>query len=158
MYERSYGSKYAEFFTNEDGTHRWRTAAEIAAAIRADIKAAVKAGDLPKEAKYSVTCENYSGGRSINVVVRDLPGAWVPADSEEAAPHRWGVEGNVLSLTAKAVQDKVKEIHGAYNYDGSEAMVDYYDVNYYGDAKIEDEWSADFRARQKAAKAAKKEG
>jgi hypothetical protein len=32
-------------------------------------------------------------------------------------------------------------------------MTDYYDVNYYGHVEIESEWSADWRARQKAKKA-----
>ena len=46
--------------------------AQIAARIRADIKAAVRAGDLP-HAKYSVTTDKYSMGSSINVVASNLP-------------------------------------------------------------------------------------
>jgi hypothetical protein len=148
MYERSYGTKYQEFFTDGKGEHVWRTAAEIAAQIRADIKAEVAAGALPK-ATYSVTSETYSGGRSIRVVIRDLPfEAWVEGEH----PHWPGEKIEVLTPAAKEVQSKVQAIHRAYNYDGSEIQVDYFDVNYYGQVEVESPSSRDFRLSEEAKK------
>lgn len=151
--QRHYGEKYEAFHTGPDGKRVYRKASEYSAQIRADIKAAVKAGVLPK-AKYRVTCQNFSGGCSVDVEVQDLPGAWVEPGSETAAPtHRFLPKGQkVLSVEAARVKTEVEKIHGAYNYDGSDAMTDYYDVNYYGTVQIEDEWSADWRAREKARK------
>ena len=68
MYERSYGTKYQEFHTDANGERVYRSAAEIAKAIRADIKAAVKAGELPK-ARYSVKSDSYTGGSSVDVTI-----------------------------------------------------------------------------------------
>ena len=157
-YQRSYGSKYEEFHRNPDGSRRYRKASEISAAIRADIKEAVAKGELPK-ATYSVTCKNFSGGCSVDVTVQDLPGAWVPQNDPEAVEvYRWlPGDQKILSKRAAEVRDKVKEIWSAYNYDGSDAMTDSFDVNYYGGVDIEDEWSAEWRAREKARKAALKE-
>lgn len=144
MYERSYGSKYHS--TQGNG---YMSAADIAKLMRADIKAAVKSGELP-DVKYSVTVENYSGGRSINIRIQDLPDAWVKGEDH------YGYERDILTPEAKAVQDKVQAIHNAYNYDGSEIQVDYFDVNYYGHAEVESPWMAESRAREKARQAAKK--
>lgn len=155
--ERSYGEKYHAFHRGPNGERVWRKASEYSAQIRKDIKEAVKAGTLPgAPTTYSVTCESYSGGRSVRVVARDLPGAWVEPDSEESGEHyRFTSPGQkVLSKQAVAVQRLLKRMVDAYNYDGSDAMTDYYDVNYYGFAEIESEWSADWRAREKARKAA----
>lgn len=157
--ERSYGSKYEEFHTGPDGEHVYRHASEYSAQIRADIKAAVAAGDLPgKPTTYSVTCENYAGGRSIRVVIRDLPNAWVEPNSEEAgrmflfAP----ADQKVPSKEAVRTERDIKAMLNSYNYDGSDAMTDYYDVNFYGFVDVETEWAADWRARETARKAAKR--
>ncbi len=154
MTERHYGEKYEQFHRGPDGQRVYRKASEYSAQIRKDIKDAVKAGTLPK-ANYRVTCKNFSGGCSVDVEVQDLPGAWVERYSETAAPTFGFVrEGQkVLSVEASRVRSEVSKIHGAYNYDGSDAMTDYYDVNYYGIVEIESEWSAEWRAREKARKA-----
>lgn len=52
----------------EHSDHR-RTSAEIAACLRADIKAAQKAGGLPTM-KVSITSDRYSMGQSVTVVIR----------------------------------------------------------------------------------------
>lgn len=154
--ERSYGEKYEEFHTGPDGERIYRRASEYSAQIRKDIKEAVKAGILPgKPTTYSVTCESYSGGRSVTVVARDLPGAWVEPDSEEAGQFYGYVSPGqkVLSKQALEVNRLLQQMVDVYNYDGSDAMTDYFDVNYYGFARIESEWDADWRAREKARRA-----
>ena len=35
------------------------------------------------------------------------------------------------------MEQVIKDIHDAYNYDGSEVQFDYFDVNYYGQAEVE---------------------
>lgn len=168
MYERSYGSKYVLGAP-------YQSAAAIAKLMRADIKAAVGNGDLPK-GNYSVRVHNYSGGRSIHIEMRDAPDLWVQceghyrdergdlwncnnrwcaghaemADSPHAEVHqRLGVEG-------ARIKKVLQGIHDSYNYDGSEVMVDYFDRNFYGGVEIEDARSRDFRLREKARMAARK--
>ena len=50
----------------------------------------------------------------------------------------------------------VKGIHGAYNYDGSEVMVDYFHRNYWGSADIESNFHRKFRLSEKATRSAKR--
>lgn len=154
MYERSYGAKYEALGPG------WHGAAEIAKAIRADIKAAVTAGDLPGSTKnYSVRSESFSGGQAIRVVAKGLPGMWqvcqgiIPGSevgmSARSCGNVWcknggryadsphATEHDILSLEGRRVEKLLKEIHSAYNHDGSEVQVDYFDVRYYGHAEIE---------------------
>lgn len=63
MYERSYGAKYDKNLSTT----------QIAALVREEIKAAVKAGTLPA-GKYSVRSQSYSGGSSIDVRISGLTG------------------------------------------------------------------------------------
>lgn len=134
MYERSYGSKY-------DGS---LSTTEIAKRIRADIKAAVAAGELPgKPVSYSVRSAYFSGGSSIDVTIRDLPDAFVPEGERDRIERKsW------LTREAFRVLSVVEAIHWAYNHNGSESQVDYFDVNYYGHVEIESESSRDFRLRE----------
>lgn len=117
-----YGNKY------ERGLSR----KEVAKRIRLDIKAGVKAGELPK-AKYSVRIEQYAGGGSINIVVSDLPfevlsEARVVADHYN--PNRFsGIPWR--SDAAAALERALEGIGAAYNRDASDSMVDYFDVDYY---------------------------
>jgi hypothetical protein len=144
--ERWYGPKY-------DASEGYLSAAEIAKRVRTEIKAQVKAGNLPAEATYSVTCENYSMGRSVNVEIRDLPDAW-----KVASFATFGVLPGDAVLTAKAeqVEKQVEAIRSAWNYDGSDIRTDYFDVNYYGSTKVESEWGKQFRLKEKARAAARK--
>jgi hypothetical protein len=57
-----YGSKYTG----------WRSSAEVAKDYRADVKAAIKAGELPPGLKLSVKSNSYTGGQSIDVTVREV--------------------------------------------------------------------------------------
>lgn len=143
--EVSYGAKY------EQVKHLSTT--EIAKLIRADIKLARKVetklgtaagadiaivdglaalASMPKTIKVSVRSEYFSGGSSIDVRVYNLPEkGWGYVHEEYPRPH-W-TPGAELS----AILDALAEIHRAYNYNGSDAMVDYFDVNYYGHVDVD---------------------
>lgn len=108
---------------------------EIAKRIRADIKAAIASGELPA-IKTSVRISRYSMGRSIDVTITEAPFAvinpeWVQARNEGVSV--WELD-NIEKFTAEAnrVFDVVKNIRAAYNYDRSDSMTDYYDVNFGG--------------------------
>ena len=134
--DKSYGSKYA---ANKDAS-----TTDIAKMIRADIKAAVKSGELPK-AKYSVRSDYYSMGSSINVRISNVPGptfnaAWFVWN--EANPYARGGSGpeEARERFAPKVTDalkKLEEIVDAYNYNGSDSSTDYYDVNFSGSVSAE---------------------
>lgn len=134
MYERSYGPKY------NDLGEGWVDVAVIAKAVRADIKAAVKVGDIPK-AKYSVRLSRFSGGQSIDVTISDLP-----FKARETRAHPYGGTGQFLTAEADAVHGKVDAILNAYNHDGSDAMTDYFDVRYYGHTVVDAPYDAEVAA------------
>ena len=160
MYERSYGYRYAEL-----GDHP--SPAAIAKAVRADVKQAVTEGLLPPHWSYSVRSDSFAGGCSVDVEVRDCPDAWRLCDglgchniwcsarndpqyAHAATPH------SVLTEDAEAAKMTLQRIHNAYNHDGSEIQVDYFDVRYYGHVTFEDPSGADFRKREAERLAAKK--
>lgn len=162
MYERTYGSNY------EDTKEIYDTSV-LAKLMRADIKDAVKAGDLPANATYSVQTRKFAGGSAIDIELRGLEGAWVAEDLSKCPLDRgvnpcrenWHYNPRCagarhLSDEAEAAREVLNRIHSSYNYDGSEIMVDYFDVRFYGRAEIESEWHAEWRAKDKAAKAARK--
>ena len=176
MYERAYGYKYTE--------QQGKSLAEIAKLMRQDIKQAIAEALLPgKPVKYSVRTETYSGGGSINIEVRDWPEAWQECDGYKpgdrvvsgmgrqlcrdyfcaamlaiTGEERPGTQAHeVLTEDAQAVEMTLKRIREAYNHDGSDSMVDYFDVNYYGHVSFEGRRAAERRAEEAARKAARRE-
>lgn len=156
MYERSYGYRYSE--VGERATN-----ADIAKAIRGDIKQAQAEGLLPTRWTYSVRSDDLS----IDVEVRDCPDAWGECDgmgcgdvwcaartdpryAHAARSH------SVLTDEAAAARMTLERIHNAYNHDGSEIVSDYFDVRYYGYVQFEDADSAAFRKREAERLAAKR--
>ncbi len=123
------GSKYAET--------RDLDLAEIAKLVRVDIKAAVKAGDLPKGIKTSVRISRYSMGQSLNVTIKECPGLMVANpdrvrfDSDDPHGHTMLL---LLSPDALEVLGVVQDIMDTYNYDSSDPASDYYNVRFYGHA------------------------
>lgn len=155
MYERK--------FTGRNCPTGYVTASEIAKLMRADIKAAIKAGVLPGAMRnYSVKVHNYSGGRSINITAIDLDGMWEVCKGEAVTGcnHWHCVRGDknaeILTVKGQRIKDVLQDIHSSYNYDASEVQVDYFNVNFYGSASIEDNWHRDFRLSEKARKDARK--
>lgn len=156
MYERSYGYKY----NDPVGTG---SAADIAKAIRADIAQAVKEGLLPARWSYSVRSDTFSGGCSIDVTVKNCADAWKRCD-RITCHYAWCKSGgihrelpaaedhDILTEEAESAEMTLKRVHHAYNHDGSEIQVDYFDVRYYGQVHFQDARSARFDAEEKARK------
>ncbi len=129
------GSKYA---ANKD-----LSTTEIAKLVRADIKAAVKSGKLPRAAKVSVKTDYYSMGSAIRVRVSGITPAFNPAwlvwtkknphlsfhSTPEAARERY----SPLVVTTMAT---VEKIVASYNYDNSDSMTDYHDSNFHADVSF----------------------
>lgn len=121
--------------------------AEISARIRADIKEAQKAGRIDARAKISVRTRTYTGGGAIDVRVTALPpgfrvlsdkyASWRKQFGDANPPMSWD---ECQSDESRALVKALQEIHGAYNRDNSDSMVDYFDTRYYGDAAID--WQA----------------
>lgn len=105
-------------------TPNYRPAREIAADIRRDLKAAQKAGDIPADIKISVRCQTYGGGRAIDVTLSGWNAAQVYVELY-GDTHRY-------TTAAQQTHRTVETIREAYNRDASDALVDYYDVDYYG--------------------------
>lgn len=133
MYERRLGGLYNE---TKDLTVK-----EVAAHMRKVIRQAAKDGVLPKEWNYQVRYRTYAGGCAIDVNV-GIPDELYELLQEfttehgfirqiENHPHL--AEGHYWPLiTLHQAEKLLKEIHGGYNYDGSDPMTDYFDVRYYG--------------------------
>ncbi|WUT01786.1 hypothetical protein OHA46_34075 (plasmid) [Streptomyces sp. NBC_00708] len=140
-----YGEKYEEV--------KHLSTTEIAARIRADIKLARKVESklgvggavavvdelaalaaMPKGIKVSVTTEYYSGGSSIHVRIYNLPEGWgyVREESWQTGRMEW-----VQDEQLRGIVGALQRIHRAYNFDGSDAMVDYFHVNYGGHVAVD---------------------
>jgi len=119
----AYGDKYS----------REMGGAEIAAAIRNDIKEAVKRGELPR-AKYSTRLQRFAGGKSITITYAD-----VPFDLYNRAFLKFEIEtggrkifnGDRYSPERKALEKKLADIANRCNFDGSDLQTDYFSVNFY---------------------------
>jgi hypothetical protein len=177
MYERSYGYKYAE-------GERLSTV-EIAKLIRKEIKTAISEGLLPERWAYSVTSEYFSGGSSIDVRVKNCADAWMPCPGYQVGSRHelpgggWTATGcgnpwckaggvnkdlpgatehDVLTEEGQAAKMTLQRIHNAFNHDGSDSMIDYFDVNYYGHVEFQSvqsaRWEEEHKAKAKARRAA----
>jgi hypothetical protein len=138
------GAKYAQV--------RRMSLTDIAKLMRADLKLARKLakatapkpgevatidpiGDAPAEIKISIRTEYYSGGGAIDVVIKGVPQEWGWTDEED--PHYPGTRVKMATPAMTAFHRAVQEIHNAYNYDNSNAMVDHFERNYYGHVDTE---------------------
>jgi hypothetical protein len=120
------------------------TLTEIAKLIRADIKMAQKIGrkvtdskaiavrdaiaDAPAQIKYSVRTEYYSGGGSIDVVIKNIPETW----GWTMQPDEFGNLQPVATPAMAELYAAVDAIHRSYNYGNSDGMVDYFERRYWG--------------------------
>ncbi len=128
MYEVSYGSKHAA--TKDLNT------TQIAKLFREEIKAAIKAGELPKGLKVSIRSEYFSGGSAIRCKVTAIPFPLYNPEHlkwEQENPH--GCYRDAPTRLTEEASKLLKELDGrlaAYNFDGSESQVDYFHVRFYG--------------------------
>ena len=133
MYEITYGSKYESV--------KGLPMREITALMRKDIKAAVKAGELPADFKYSVTIR----GGSVNTVATSPRAIYAAEPDTYDFPITFNYEteeyvaayGSRRTVEASKVYAVLTEITESYNYDGSDTMTDYFNVNFYGFVRVE---------------------
>lgn len=128
MNARTEGSKY----------DRNLSTTEIAKLIRADIKTAIKAGQLPKGIKVGVRSRYFAGGSSIDLTITAFPGPVLnPAliyslelsvFEERQRPH--------YSLPVRKALATLDGLMDAYNYDASDSQFDHFDVNFYGHVSV----------------------
>lgn len=134
MYERSYGEKY----------DKNRSTVQIAKLVRAEIEAARKSGHLPA-GKYSVRSSSYSMGSSITVTLKLLGDVYTPGylrDTNYTQGPCEIVDGHVVRPSmylphVMAAMAKVEAMLAAYNHDGSDSSVDYFDVKFYSHVTVE---------------------
>jgi hypothetical protein len=106
------------------------TGPEIAKAIRTDIKAAQKAGDLPAM-KVSVRFRWSTHAMAIDVNIKEWSGQiWSTKRVREEMAGEYTFTSR-YTLAASLLVDAVKSYANAYNYDRSDRMTDYFDVNFY---------------------------
>jgi len=139
---RTYGAKYDQVRGEYD-------IAKIAELMREDIKLSRKIGlkaaqpgalaiadpiaDAPAQIKFAVRTSKYAGGGSINIVIRNVPEDWW-----ETAYDDRGNKFHAAGPALQALAAELRTIHQAYNYNGSDATTDYFDVNYYGSVNAEE--------------------
>lgn len=122
----TYGSKY------HDTEHL--DIAEVAKLVRADIKVGQAVGVLPVTLTYGVRIARYSGGKSVTVTVTGL------ADAEHFTTDDYG--RSVLTPAAQLIEDTLKAILWAYNYDNSDGQRDYYEGRFAAQVDIETDATA----------------
>ncbi len=131
MNARAVGGRYLETMNLD--------VADVAKLLRADFKAAVAAGRLPR-AKYSVRIERYAGGQSIHVEIKDAPVVIVNRARIEAEMGRRAAHddeaGAWITEAAHQLKTKVEEMVAAYNYDRSDPQTDYFDCRFYGSVRF----------------------
>lgn len=117
-YERTYGQEYKE---NLD-------IAEIAKIVRKQLKAHFA------NTTWSVTIKRYSGGQSMNIDLVDAPGVQLVDINPQYNPDNYpghNLKKWKYSDTYNKMMEQAKGFAQSYNYDGSDIMTDYFDVNFY---------------------------
>lgn len=120
-YPRRYSAKYEET--------KGLSNKELAKLVRKDIKAAIKAGDLPK---IKTSVRSRSG--AIDCEIKEVPFDVFryPTEDEVKWENRNPKWRNVMTDEAKRVRNFVEALRNAYNFNGSDAQRDYFDLRYYG--------------------------
>lgn len=122
--------------------------AEIAKLMREDIKMSRKAGtlpagaadlavvdpiaDAPAEIKVSIRSRYFSGGGAIDVTISNVPAAWGWTEGEIDNDYNDGRVHKIATPAFAAYKAAIEQIHSAYNYDNSDAQVDYFERHYWG--------------------------
>ena len=113
------------------------TTKEIAAKIRSILRKLAKTSHSPLAgAKVSVTSEYFSGGSAVRVKL-GLPFRVNATEEERQDRARAGEMGYAyLTPAASAAKKEAEKVHDSFNYDGSNSMIDYFHVNYYGHVDV----------------------
>jgi hypothetical protein len=124
--------------------------AELAKLIRKDLKKAYP------DCKFSVTKQDYSGGRSITVSVMATPFQvvedWGNWSNNYAQLNQNYIEStcNGIGLTEEGIEllrDVVNTVQ-SYNYDDSDAQIDYFNCNFYSHFAL-GKWDKPYERRGK---------
>ena len=114
---------------------------EIAKLIKKDVKRYFP------QIKVSVQTRRYTGGRSIDIKITQLP--FNPYKEEfiknydnwnSYSLEKYGNRGDVQYRYTQEylnLKQGVRNIMDSYNYDNSDTMTDYFDVNFYGDVTLD---------------------
>ena len=122
---------------------------DIAKELRKDIKKLVKAGFFTGM-KVSVRISRYSMGQSLNVTIIKWDGDIMNADFVQANDEDRTKLNRYVPRAAKALA-VLKAFAGSRNYDNSDSMTDYYDVNYATSVTFDTEiFEADWAAKKTA--------
>jgi hypothetical protein len=145
------GSRYAEC--------RHLGLAEIARLMREDLKLARKVvnapttgadvaladdpfAGVPAQIKISIRSEYFSGGGAIRIKIKNVPAEWGWTEQDSGDDLNFGYDRKVQIKVATpafaAFRRAVEEIHQSYNFDDSDAQVDYFHKNFYGQVDTEE--------------------
>jgi hypothetical protein len=122
------------------------TVTEIAKRIRADIKAAIAAGELPAGLVVSVRQRPCTHSSAIDAQIKAVPAGFRvmnpdrvrhDRDTNYALPPRRLEQRHAPEMVAALAV--LAKIHGAYNRDDSDSSSDYFDRRYYGSAGVSHE-------------------
>lgn len=108
--------------------------AAVAKALRADIKAAQKAGELPRSMKVSVTISRFSMGSSITLTVKSAPvqihaSDFIAHDVQTKGRVFW--EGQRYTAQARRLLEKLEALGGEYKRTDSDSQTDYHNTNFF---------------------------
>ena len=116
--------------------------AEVAKLVRADIKRAIGAGEIPA-IKTSVRIKRYSGGSSISVYITEAPYQIATDESVRAAkerPHDY-FEGDHRTPESIRVARAIEAIMGEYNRTDIDSQSDLYNVKFH--AFVDYDWRSE---------------
>lgn len=122
-------------------------AKEVATNIRQDLKNAVKAGHLPSDLKYSITTDKFAGGFAIRTIISGMGDVY---DTHEYSSNRFGLE---LKPENQEVLDKIQTIQDGWNYNDSDARIDYFNSGFYNDIRATTPYEEAYTAYDKSRKA-----
>ena len=102
-------------------------AVTVAAELRAELKRRFP------EVKFSIRSRSYSGGQSVDCYITKSPyGQNIVKGDPSAYDWRYREDRAEDSPALAAVRKFCVALADSYNYDNSDAMTDYFDVNFYG--------------------------
>lgn len=107
--------------------------AEVAKRLRADIKAAQRAGSIPAGVKVSVRTSRFSMGSSVSLTVTACPFMVQTREflrHHATEPHRF-YEGQRQTEAARALLAQLQEMGSEYRRDDSDTSTDYFNCNFY---------------------------
>lgn len=132
-----------------------RDTAEIAKLFRADVKALIAKGELPKGLKLSVRVRRFAGGSSIDVDVTACPGIEVANPAYvlcvEAIPNRFVPNLWNWTTASKALVKQLETVLEAYNRSEIDTQSDYFNVKFYGRVGIDSDFMRAERSKIVAA-------